>query len=47
MGRSGVRPERRNPRRNRGSTGHASIFTQLLNDPQSPQHVPGVRVVAG
>lgn len=27
-------------------TSHATAFTQLLNDPKHPQHVPGARVVA-
>src|SRR5262245_19146942 len=27
-------------------TSHATAFTQLLNDPSHPQHVPGARVVA-
>ncbi len=28
-------------------TSHVIAFTQLLNDPQNPNHVPGARVVAG
>jgi len=28
-------------------TSHAIAFTQLLNDPRNPHHVPGARVVAG
>src|SRR6202012_1673732 len=27
-------------------TSHATAFTRILNDPSSPDHVPGARVVA-
>ncbi len=28
-------------------TSHATAFTEILNDPKHPEHIPGARVVAG